>query len=673
MKILCIIQARMSSTRLHGKVMLPLNGVPIIKYMHDRVAFNCDKIDNIVIATTDQESDDAFCGYLHRAGISYYRGEQDNVLKRFHDAAHLHSANIIIRLTADCPFIDTYVINSMVELFLQGNYSYITNRTPATFPDGFDVEIFTVTALREAFKNANSQHEMEHVTPYFYEGRSDYFNYENNQNLSDIRLTLDTAEDYELISDIHEKLLSENDFRTERIIELYYALTKEKKTFEIRDAGAKIPAGVKLWNRASEIIPNGNMLLSKNADQHLPNRWPAYFKSAKGVKIKDLSGNTYIDCHLMGVGTNLLGYGHVEVDRAVIEIIEKGNMSTLNAPEEVWLAEELLRLDTWADQVRFTRTGGEASAVATRLGRAASGKDEVAVCGYHGWHDWYLSANLSSPTNLSKHLLPGLSTIGIPTALNDVTHGFLYNDFVGLKKLVTERDIGVIQMEVRRNEEPLDGFLNKVRSLCDQKGIVLIFDECSSGFRETSSGLYKKYNVVPDVVIYGKALGNGYAVNAIVGKREIMEQAKHSFISSTFWTERIGSAAALKCLEVMQREESWSICTEIGKRVQKNWKLISKKNNLPIKISGLPALSSFTFCNSNHLKYKTYITQEMLELGILASNVFYTSTAHTDNHLANYFDALNDIFYRLKVSEDTGSVDELLKVEVCHSGFGRMN
>ena len=653
--------------------MLPLNGTPIIKFIYDRISINCEGIDKVVIATTDQPSDDALCGFLHRSNVPYYRGEQDNVLKRYYDAACAYQSDIVIRITADCPLLDTQVINSMLEVFVNSECAYMTNRSPATFPDGLDVEIFTFDALCEAFENAQSKYQQEHVTPYFYENRSDYFNFENFKDLSDIRLTIDTAEDYALISNICAGLKESYNFTTEQIVGLYNNLSQQMHVEGERNAGSKFDAGVKLWSRAIEIIPNGNMLLSKNADQHLPQRWPAYFKTAKGVEIKDLAGNTYIDCHLMGVGTNLLGYGHPEVDRAVSEVIDKGNMSTLNAPEEVWLAEKLLQLDPWADQVRFTRSGGEASAVATRLARAASGKDIVAVCGYHGWHDWYLSANHGDSDNLSEHLLPGLSTTGIPKALIGTTLGFRYNDFAGLKKLVSEHKIGAIQMEVKRNIEPADNFLTKVRSLCDQKGIVLVFDECSSGFRETSSGLYKKYDVVPDAVIYGKALGNGYAINAIVGKREVMMQAQNSFISSTFWTERIGSAAALKCLEVMQREKSWDVCTQAGNRVQNMWKEISDKNQLPIKISGLPALSSFVFCHHDHLKYKTFITQEMLKLGILASNIFYISTAHTDSHFKIYFDALNDIFYSLKSLERSGSIDELLETEVCYAGFGRMN
>jgi glutamate-1-semialdehyde aminotransferase len=244
---------------------------------------------------------------------------------------------------------------------------------------------------------------------------------------------------------------------------------------------------------------------------------------------------------IMGIGTNTLGYSHDEVDNAVIDTVTKGNMSTLNCPEEVYLAEKLIEMNPWADMVRFARSGGEANAIAIRIARAASGRDEVAICGYHGWHDWYLSANHNDGDGLSNHLLPGLDPMGVPKNLKNTVHPFLYNNFEELLNIVNNHKIGVIKMEVVRNFGPENDFLQKVRNLATQKSIVLIFDECTSGFRETYGGIFKKYNVEPDMTMFGKTIGNGYALTAVVGKREIMEAAQKTFISSTFWTERIGA------------------------------------------------------------------------------------------------------------------------------------
>ena len=325
--------------------------------------------------------------------------------------------------------------------------------------------------------------------------------------------------------------------------------------------------GQKLYKKAKQIIPGGTMLLSKRPEMFLPENWPAYFSKSKGCKLWTLDNEELIDMSIMGIGTNSLGYGNEEVDLTVQEIIKKGNMSTLNCPEEVHLAEELIKINPWADMVRFARTGGEANAISIRIARAASGKDGVAICGYHGWHDWYLSVNHNNgKDNLSKHLLPGLQPLGVPKNLKGSVHPFEYNNFQELEDIVNNNDIGVIKMEVVRNFGPENNFLNKVRDLATKNNIVLIFDECTSGFRETYGGIFKKYNVNPDMVMFGKTMGNGYAITAVVGTRAVMEAAQNTFISSTFWTERIGPSAALKTLEIMKRVKSWKIITQKGKK-----------------------------------------------------------------------------------------------------------
>jgi len=411
------------------------------------------------------------------------------------------------------------------------------------------------------------------------------------------------------------------------------------------------------------------MLLSKRPEMFLPDKWPAYFSKAKGCKVWDLDGNEFIDMSIMGIGTNILGYGHPEVDTAVIKTVVAGNMSTLNCPEEVLLAEKLIELHPWADMVRFARTGGEANAIAIRIARAATGKDKVAFCGYHGWHDWYLAANLEKET-LDRHLLSGLEPKGVPESLSDTIYPFKYNDFHALEVLVNTYDIGVIKMEVSRNKAPEHGFLEKVRELATAKGIVLIFDECTSGFRQTFGGLHKFYGVEPDMAIFGKALGNGYAITAVIGRREVMEAAQNTFISSTFWTERIGPTAALKTLEVMERERAWVRITNIGRVIGNRWRELASEYELPIQLHGLDALIGFNIPSENMLKYRTLITQEMLKKGFLAANSVYVCTEHI-NVVDQYFDALKPVFKLIKECE--GGRDIPLESPVCHSGFKRLN
>jgi glutamate-1-semialdehyde 2,1-aminomutase len=350
-------------------------------------------------------------------------------------------------------------------------------------------------------------------------------------------------------------------------------------------------------------------------------------------------------------------------------------MSTFNCPEEVALAEKLVELHPWGDMVRFARSGGEANAIAIRIGRAASGKDKVAICGYHGWHDWYLSANLSEDDGLDGHLLPGLDPAGVPKHLRGSVIPFNYNNLEELKTIIANNpDLGVVKMEVSRNMGPAPGYLEGVRELCTKHGLVLIFDECTSGFRETYGGLHKKYGVEPDMCMFGKAMGNGYAITAVFGKRSVMEAAQKTFISSTFWTERIGPTAALATLAVMNETKSWEFITAQGEAITNYWNELGESLGLKLKTAGLPALTSFSIDTPNWLKYKTFITQEMLKKGILAGHSVYVCLAHTDKVIEQYKNAFEPIMQKI-VGFEQGkeNVDKHLNGPVCHGGFKRLN
>ena len=432
--------------------------------------------------------------------------------------------------------------------------------------------------------------------------------------------------------------------------------------------------GQELYKKAKKLIPGGTMLLSKRPEMFLPNNWPSYFSKAKGCEVWNLDNHKYIDMCIMGIGTNTLGYGNDDVDNAVLSAIKNGNMSTLNCPEEVELAEKLIEINPWADMVRFARSGGEANSIAIRIARAAVGKDNVAICGYHGWHDWDLSANHNKGDDLSSHLLGGLSLKGVPSNLKNTVFPFHYNNFEELLEIVKTKNIGVIKMEVERNFGPENNFLSKVRELATKNNIVLIFDECTSGFRETYGGIHKKYNVEPDMAMYGKTIGNGYALTAVVGKKSVMEAAQTSFISSTFWTERIGPTAALKTLEVMESIKSWEIITEIGNKIRLGWQELADASGLKISISGIPSISSYVFNSPNSLAYKTLITQEMLKKGFLASTNFYACISHDNSKIDLYLNALSEIYNIISDCENKKlNIEDLLEGPICHSGFERLN
>ncbi len=429
----------------------------------------------------------------------------------------------------------------------------------------------------------------------------------------------------------------------------------------------------KLYNRAKKLIPGGNMLLSKKPELFLPNGWPAYFSKTKGCEIWDLDYNKFFDLSLMGVGTNILGYSNDKVDKAVYKVIKTGNLSTLNCKEEVILAEKLIKIHPWADMVKFARTGGEANAIAIRIARAASGKDNVAFCGYHGWHDWYLATNIKNEKNLNQHLLKGIKTKGVPNNLKGSIFPFEYNNFNQLKDLINKNKIGVICMEVMRNDYPKDNFLLKVRQIANKNNIVLVFDECTSGFRKNYGGLHLNFKVNPDIAIFGKALGNGYAITSIIGKRNIMETAQKSFISSTFWTERIGPAAAIETLNQMKKMKSWKIIDSNGKYIIKNWQKLAKNYGFQIEVKGLPALCSFVFKSKNNDKYKTLITQELLKKGFLASNSVYSSISHKRSIIDNYFEELDKVFQKIQNCENGYNINKYLKFKIPLKKFERMN
>jgi len=671
-KVLAIIQARYNSTRFPGKVVKKINNKTILEILIRRLS-RSKHISKIIVACSNNRNDKAIVAICRKLGVNYFIGSENDVLSRFYHAAKKYRGINIARITADCPLIDPKIVDDVISNFFLKNADYSSNINPPTFPDGLDVEVFKFSVLKEAYTNAKKSTEREHVTSFIINNKKfKKFNLKNSIDYSTLRLTLDEKEDLILIEKIIKYFKNNLNFSLKSILDLY----KKKKNFFlnnkylVRNEGHNLNTGQKMWIRANNVIPGGTMLFSKNPDLFLPKFWPAYFEKTKGCNVWDLEGRKYLDFSMMGVGTNILGYSKNEVDDAVRKVIDKGNMSTLNSKEEMLLAEKLIDMHPWAGKVRFARTGGEAAAIAVRIARAATGKDKIAICGYHGWHDWYLSANLSDSKNLNSHLMRNLPIQGVQKNLKNSVFVFEYNNFDQLKKIVSQNNIGTVIMEVSRNEPPKKNFLENVRKLTKNKNIVLIFDECTSGFRETFGGLHLKYKINPDIATFGKALGNGYAINAIIGTDSIMNYANSTFISSTFWTERIGSAAGLKTLEIMEKIKSWDMISGLGKKVRANWESLARKNNIKLKIQGLSALPRFDFVNKNNLYYKTFVSQEFLKHKILASNSIYLCTEHNMKIFDNYFDILDSVFFKINRSiKENINPQKLLNGPVCISGI----
>ncbi len=433
--------------------------------------------------------------------------------------------------------------------------------------------------------------------------------------------------------------------------------------------------GTDLYIKAKRRIPGGTQLLSKRPEMFLPERWPAYYSKAKGATIWDLDGKAYVDMSLMGVGACVLGYADSDVDAAARAAIERGVMTTLNAPEELELAEELCRLHPWADMVRYARSGGEAVAVAVRIARAAAGKDTVAFCGYHGWHDWYLAANLAREGGLDGHLLPGLEPAGVPRALAGTALPFAYNDRAELDRIVDEvgGDIGAIVMEPLRSSLPERGFLEHVRAVADRIGAVLVFDEVSSGFRTHTGGVHLTLGVTPDVAVFAKAMSNGYPMAAIIGKRAVMDAAQRTFISSTFWTERIGPTAALATIRKHAEANVPAHLDRIGGAVHDGWTAAAQRNGLRLSIHGTRALSHFDFDHGDDSRVMhTVFNDILLDRGFLASKNFYASLSHTDDHVRSYLAAVDEAFHAIAGALESNALGTLLRGPIAHTGFFRL-
>jgi len=429
------------------------------------------------------------------------------------------------------------------------------------------------------------------------------------------------------------------------------------------------------WNRAKKVIPGGSQLLSKRADMFHPEAWPAYFKKASGIKVWDLEDNCYVDMSLMGVGTCVLGYAQPEVGQAVIEKIQLGSMSTLNCPEEVELAEKLISLHPGMESVRFSRSGGEACAIAIRIARAATEKNKVVFCGYHGWHDWYIASNLSDKKNLDAQLLPGLNPKGVPDELRGTSVPFQYGDLKSFHQAVnvTRGDLAAVIMEVQR-DKPVDlDFLRGVQKICREKNIVLIFDEITSGFRFRAGASYPLHGLDPDIVVLGKGLGNGFPIAAVLGKNAVMDAVQESFISSTYWSEGIGFTAALKTIEVYETNQVEKHLLSLGEYLRGRLTALFERHRISVEVLGMPAVLVLSIKEKDPLIYKTALTQEMLKHHFLASTTIFLSWAHTQESIDAYLKALDSVLEKISKSKEKGALSDLLEGSVCSSGFTRLN
>jgi len=434
-------------------------------------------------------------------------------------------------------------------------------------------------------------------------------------------------------------------------------------------------SGQELYRRAKRRIPGGTQLVSKRPELFLPDEWPAYYRRAQGCTVWDLDGRPYTDFTSCGIGCCLLGYADATVNAAVVDQVGRGSMCTLNSPDEVALADLLCEIHPWAEKVRYARAGGEAMAVAVRIARAATGRARLAFCGYHGWADWYLAANLGETDALNGHLLPGLDPAGVPASLRGTALPFRYNQIAELEAIVASHrsDLSAIVMEPMRHDPPRDGFLEKVRALADAAGAVLIFDEITAGWRSHHGGIHLRLGVAPDMAVFAKSISNGFPMAAIIGRGAVMEAAQQTFVSSTYWTEAIGPAAALATIPRLREVGAVARIAEIGNLTRDGWRALGERHGLRLKVGGLPALCTFAFDHGDESRaLMTLFTQQMLDRGYLTNGIFYPTCAHTPAIVADYLRAVDGVFAALAASSRRGSAAGELRGPVAHSGFARL-
>lgn len=430
-----------------------------------------------------------------------------------------------------------------------------------------------------------------------------------------------------------------------------------------------------LYQRARELIPGVTQLISRRPTRAALGISPIYASHAKGCRIWDIDGNEYVDW-MSAVGPIILGYADEVVDAAVKEQIARGSIYSIVHEKSVELAEELVRLIPSAEMVRYAKGGGEACTVAVRIARGVTGRDKVLFCGYHGWHDWYLAANLGAE-RLDEHLLPGIEPIGVPRALEGTAIPFQYGDLDLLEDLLKKHDgeIASIIMEPMRTEIPPEGFLEGVRELADRYGVILIFDEVSCGFRVALGGAQELTGVTPDLSVFAKAISNGYPMGAVVGKREVMEPASRMFISSAYWDDNIGIVAALTTLRELERRRAPEQFARLGVDFKARINRAAVEIGVPATCAGIDGHPGIRFQIEDPVTAKKVVTlfiQENARRGLILSTGFFFSCAHDAEALDFTERVVRESFSVIKEGLDRNRLDQLLECDLQEDLFRRL-
>ena len=634
-----VIQARMGSTRFPGKTLADVCGRPMLSRVVERVR-KAKLIDKTVVATTARTCDDAIASACGEMDVACYRGNAEDVLDRFYCAAKAHSADAVVRVTADCPLIDPEVIDKVVERFQEGDCDYVSNTLRYSYPDGLDTEVFSFRVLEEAWQQATQVSEREHVTPYLRKAKFRTANVECESTvpLQRQRWTVDYPSDLEFVQKVYSEFAGNGSFGFRDVVQLlerkpaiaavrgkiicnegyYRGLYREA----VAGSAPKLAIGQSLaWlARSQKVIPGGAQTFSKAHTQYVQGVAPIFLARGKGARVWDVDGNEYID-YVQGLLPNILGYANEEVNRAVAEQIAEGHSFSLAHPIEVELAERLTNIIPCAEMVRFGKNGSDVTSGAVRAARAYTGRERIVCCGYHGWQDWYIGST-------SRHL-------GVPAAVRGLTHSFRYNDLASLEAVLTtyNGEFGAVIMEPFNFQEPAPGFLQGVKDLAHNHGALLIFDEICSGFHFGLGGAQKLFGVIPDLACFGKAMGNGFPISCVVGGADVMRTMEKIFFSSTFAGETSAMAAAMKVFDVLENTDALTRIEASGRVLQDGTNVLAKEAGLEKRLEcvGRPQWSLLKIYESDgadSLLLKNLFQQEAIKRGILLLATHNLTAAH---------------------------------------------
>ena len=669
MTAVAIIQARMGSTRLPGKVLVDLGGRPAIDWTV-AAAQAIPGIARVAVATSDQARDDAIYEWCAANGIACHRGPEDDVLTRYLLAAEAEEAASVMRLTADCPLLDPQVCGQVLMVFERAGADYASNVDPRTWPDGLDCEVFSAAALNIAHAEARAPLEREHVTP-FIRNRRHRFTVCNVTcpvpGLADERWTLDTVEDLEFLCAVVERI---SEAASPAYLDVVRLLDAEPELREINRqrprhlyavgegdiAGHGFQSSWELLQRAEKTIPLGSQTFSKSRIQYPEGQAPLFLSYGQGGRVWDVDGNEYVDL-VSGLLPVTLGYRDPDVDLAIRRQLDNGISFSLATELEAELAERMVDIVPCAEMVRFGKNGSDATSAAVRLARAFTGRDRLAVCGYHGWRDWYIGT-----TTRDK---------GVPGAVAELSHSFPYNDLEALDQLLASHpgEFAAVVMEPMNVTEPGPGYLEGVRDLVHSHGALLVFDEIITGFRFALGGAQELFGVAPDLACFGKGMANGMPVSAVLGRADVMGEMEEIFFSATFGGETLSLAAAVTGIDKMRREPVIETLWSTGQRLAEGARAAAKSHGLEdvVEFAGMSPWMFVVFKdrpNASKESLKTLFIREMIRGGVLVLHSHNVCYAHDAADVEHVLSAYDKTFATIAEMLGRGNLDDELDVPV---------